>query len=276
MDELFTITDEEYMRIVAVLRTTRNMDLSYYQPVITRHRFTRFAQAHGFTNASILIDKLQTDKVFADMLINQIKVQTTEMFRDPQTWTELETILTEKLSQETIIKIWIPDICGDDELNTMLVSLSRCRMLHKAIVYATSSSQNCIAEAQKGEIDSKKYEASDANFKRMSSINNLAEYVKACDKWYKFSPELLGKAIFIKQSVLSDPPPDKGFNLILFRNRALYYSQIAQKRLVDTLTKSLLTGGYLVLGVGENISGLDQASQYTQVSKTEKIFRKKY
>ncbi len=276
MDELFTISDEEYMRIAATLRTLRNIDLSYYQPVITKHRFARFAKAHGYTSTSMLIEKLQYDKKIADMLIDGIKVQTTEMFRDPQTWIELESILRDKLNQESIIKIWIPDICGDDELNSMLVALSRCKMLHKAMVYATSVNQGCISNAQKGEIDCKKYEASDANFKRMNAENNLQSYVTNCDKSYRFSPQLLEKAIFIKQSVLSDPPPDNGFNLILFRNRTLYYTQMAQKRLIESLTKSLLAGGYLVMGVGESISGLEQAAQYTQVSKTEKIFRKKY
>ncbi len=275
MDELFTISDEEYMRIAATLRTTRDMDLSYYQPVITRHRFARFAMAHGFRNAALLIQKLQTDKAFADMLINSIKVQTTEMFRDPQTWVELESILQDKLSQESIIKIWVPDICGDDELNTILVVLARCKMLHKAMVYATSTNQECISNAQNGDIDCKKYEASDANFKRMDPGSNLSEYASKFDKWYKFSPQLLEKAIFIKQSMMGDPPPDKGFNLILFRNRTLYYTPMAQKRMIETLTQSLLNGGYLVLGVGENLPGGELPGLYVQTSKTEKIFRKR-
>ena len=275
MDEMLTITSEEYVRIAAALRNARDIDLSYYQPVVTRHRFTKFAQEHGFSKASMLIERIQTDKLFADMMISQIKVSTTEMFRDPQTWLEVEAILKERLSQESLIKIWIPDICGDDELSSMLVILSRCNMLHKSMVYATSEFQSCIAGAQKGEIDSKKYEASEGNLKRMMPEESLQNYVSPSDKWYILSRGLLSKAIFIKQSVLSDPPPDKGFNLILFRNRALYYTGKAKKRLIETLAGSLLPGGYLLLGIGENIGGADQEAQFVQASKTENIFRKK-
>lgn len=275
MESIITISDEEYLRIIAIIRTTRDMDLSNYQPSILKHRITRFAQLHGFMNITTIIDKMKMDKVFVDIFLKEVKAPTTEMFRDPQTWMEIDKILGERLKQESMVKIWIPDICGDDELYSMIAMLHRNGMLQKSLVYATSHYQSCIDGCQEGYIDKKKYEISNDNFMKMETGGSIADFIKPFDKGYKFSNQLLQKAIFIKQSVQNDNPPDQGFNLILFRNRLLYFNPGAKKRLVEQLTKSLLPGGYLILGIGENINGLDVANQYTQVSKTEKIYRKK-
>lgn len=275
MDEMLTISDEEYLRILATVRTARNIDLTNYQPIITKHRFVRFAQDHGFQSASMLIERLQTDKIFIELFLKSIKVSTTEMFRDPQTWIEINRLLNDKLKQEAMIKIWVPDVCGDDELNSLLILLSKNGMLHKSMVYATSAYQFCLDGCMTGTLDNKKYEISETNYKKMGDGNTLSEFVSQRDRFHKFSPQLLGKAIFIKQSVVNDNPPDQGFNLILFRNRSLYYTNPAKKKLLEQLSKSLIPGGYLVMGIGENINGLDVASQYTQISKSEKIFRKK-
>lgn len=275
MDEILTISDQEYLRIITSVRTARNIDIASYQPAITKHRFARAAQIYGFKDIPSMIERLQTDKVFMDMFLKEIKASTTEMFRDPQTWLEIENILRDKLREEAILKIWVPDVCGDDELLSILVLLSRTEMLNKTTIYATSAYQHCLELCQKGFVDNKKYEISETNFKKMNEQNRLEDYVTPCNKGHRFSQQLLSKVIFLNQSVVKDNPPDKGMNLILFRNRSLYYSTPAKKRLLEQLTGSLLPGGYLALGIGENLNGMDVATQYTQVSKTEKIFRKK-
>lgn len=275
MDELLTISDDEYRRIITTLRTVRDIDLTVYQPILLRHRFARFTCAHGYNNASVVIEKLLTDKLFVDMFLKEIRINTTEMFRDPQMWTELEQILVQKLNQETLLKIWVPDINGDDELNSLLLILDRNKMLNKSMVYATSPYLKCLEECQECLIDSKKYETSEANFQRMDPGNSLAQYLTKNDKYFAFSKELLGKAIFLKQSIINDAPPDKGFNLILLRNRTLAYSSNTRRNVLSKLTQCLVQGGYLVIGIGENLKGIEQSSQYVPVSKTENIFRKK-
>lgn len=275
MDEILTISDEEYLRIITTVRTVRDVDLTVYQPILLRHRFARFTCAHGYRSVSIVIEKLRTDKIFVDMFLKEIRINTTEMFRDPQMWTELEQILTQKLSQESVLKIWVPDINGDDELNSLLVILERNNLLHKSTVYATSPYQRCLEECQQGSMDAKKYEISEANFKRMDTQNTLEKYIRHTDKYYTFSEDLLKKAIYLKQSIICDSPPDKGFTLILLRNRTLAYNNSTRRNVLAKLTQSLQSGGYLIIGIGENLNGLDQENMYIPVSKTENIYRKK-
>ena len=275
MEDLTNITDEELRRVIQTVRTIDDVDLGQLQTVILRHRVARFATLQGYESGAKLVDKLITDRSLIHIFLKKIYVPTTEMFRDSEFWTELEGIINDKLSTERFIKIWVPDICGDDELNTLLVILSRNNLLHKATIYATSQFQQAIDDSRESHIDTKKFEISEANFKRMDSDNSLIPYLERQEKFYKFSPQLLDKVIFLRQSVSKDPPPDKGFNLILFRNRCLYYNATTRRTTIEKTGQSLMPGGYLVLGAGENLAETDQQAILTQVSKTEKIYRKK-
>ena len=275
MEEVTTITDEELRRVITMVRTINDIDLGQYQPVILRHRICRFAALQGYKSASELVEKLISDRSLANIFLQKIMVQTTEMFRDAEFWGELEGIITDKLSAERFIKIWVPDICGDDELNTLLVIISRNNLLHKATIYATSQLQQAIDDSRNSNIDFKKFEISEANFKRIGDDNTLVPYLERQEKYYKFSPQLLDKVIFLRQSISNDTPPDKGFNLILFRNRSLYYNTTIRRTAIEKICQSLIPGGYLAIGTGENIIDADKQQTLTQVSKTEKIYRKK-
>ena len=85
----------------------------------------------------------------------------------------------------------------------------------------------------------------------------------------------LDKVIFIKQCLSKDTPPDKGFNLILFRNRCLFYNPTIRRTAIEKIGQSLMPGGYLAIGSGENLDETDQQVLLTQASKTEKIYKKK-
>ena len=197
------------------------------------------------------------------------------MFRDSEFWAELESIIIDRLSPERFIKIWVPDVCGDDELNTLLVILDRNRLMYKATIYATSQHQHALDDSRDSNIDFKKFEISEANFKRINEQNTLIPYLERQEKYYKFSPQLLDKVIFRRQRTSQDPPPDNGFNLILFRNRSLYYNSMVRRTALEKIAQSLMPGGYLILGTGENIADTDLPQIITQVSKNEKIYKKK-
>ena len=274
MDEVLNISEEDFRRIVSAVRTASKVDLIHYEPLLLCHRFERFMQMQGYSSVSVLIEKIMQDRVFVDILLNRIRVQTTEMFRDPQMWRELEQNVFPRLRGESVIKIWVPDVCGDDELNTLLIMLDRNDLLSKSMVYATSAYAKVLADVKIGQIDAKKLEISLDNYSRLEPNGSIEGYFERLDKYTCFSSKLLSNVIFIERSLIFDNPPDKGFNLVLFRNRALNYSQYTRKSIIEKLYKSMIIGGYFILGIGENLKGLEQVTNFVSMSKTENIFRK--
>ena len=275
MDELLNITEENLRKILTTVRTTGSIDLIYYEPIILCHRIERFMQLNGYASAAMLVEKMMHDKKFADFFLERLRVSTTEMFRDPQMWKELEQNVFDKFRSESVIKIWVPDICGDDELNSLLVLLEKNSLLKKSMVYATCFFNSGLQEAANYEAESKKMEVGIDNYKKAFADNsNLEDYFNKIDKSYIFSKKLLEQVIFIKHNIFTEAPPDMGFNLILFRNRALNYNLQTRKSCFERLYQSLLPGGFFVIGIGENLHGLDSSVRFMANSKTENIFKK--
>ena len=274
-DEFETIPYEDFRKIISTVRTLRDVDFTYFAQDILMHRMARSMYMHGVQSPDRLINKLIADNYFADLFLSELFVPTTEMFRDASMWKFLEDNIIEKLKNETLCKIWVPQICGDDELFSLLTLLYRKRILNRCTVYATSPVQKIINDTKSGYIEQKKIEISSANFKKIDPDADLNHYLTKEDKYDYFSPQLLNNVIFIKRGIIGTPPPDNGFNLVLFRDRMLYYNVQTKKALIDSLAKTIVSGGYFIIGIRENLTGCDFRDSFIPVSKNENIYVKK-
>ncbi len=275
MEDLFNISESGFRKITSTVRTAGSYDLIHFEPILLCHRIERFMQLHGYSTPEMLVEKMVRDKNFADFFIEGMRVPTTEMFRDPQMWVELEQNVFPKFKYESVVKIWVPDICGDDELNSLLIILEKNNLLQKSMVYATCGFERGIEDAKFSQSELKKMEVGKENYRNVFGNNgSLEDYFSKSDKMFVFSHQLSEKAIFLKHDLMTEAPPDMGFNLILFRNRALFYSMQARKNCIEKLYHSLIGGGYFIIGIGETLRGLEQSTSFVPNSKTENIFKK--
>ena len=134
--------------------------------------------------------------------------------------------------------------------------------------------RSTLNDAKSGFIDQKKIEISTANFKKIDPEAELSHYLTKEDKYDYFSPELLNNVIFLKSGIESSPPPDNGFNLVLFRDRMLYMNAQTKKAVVDTIAKTICNGGFFVIGIRENLANCDFRNVFIPVSKSENIYIK--
>ncbi len=275
IDEFETIPYEDFRKIISTVRTLRDVDFTYFAQDILMHRMSRSMYMHGVQSSDRLINKLIADNYFADLFLSELFVPTTEMFRDASMWKFFEDNIIEKLKNETLCKIWVPQICGDDELFSLLTILHRKRILNRCTVYATSPVQKILNDAKSGYIEQKKIEISSANFKKIDPDADLNHYLTKEDKYDYFSPELLNNVIFIKRGIIGTPPPDNGFNLVLFRDRMLYLNVQTKKAVIDSLAKTIVSGGFFIIGIRENLTGCDFRGSFIPVSKNENIYVKK-
>jgi chemotaxis methyl-accepting protein methylase len=70
-----------------------------------------------------------------------------------------------------------------------------------------------------------------------------------------------------------DPPPRRGYHLILCRNVVIYFDRAMQERLFSTFVDALAPGGYLVLGKVETLFG-PARDRLTLVDPRERVFRR--
>ncbi|MEA3450674.1 MAG: CheR family methyltransferase, partial [Bacteroidota bacterium] len=72
-----------------------------------------------------------------------------------------------------------------------------------------------------------------------------------------------------------DSMPSSYFDIVLCRNRLIYYNQNGQKKALDSIYKSLKNKGYLFLGLKENFGDWKNKNRFSRFEKECNIFTKK-
>lgn len=88
----------------------------------------------------------------------------------------------------------------------------------------------------------------------------------------RISPRLSALVHFRQHNLMETEPPHTGFDIALCRNVFIYFDDAAQKRAVATLHRSLVAGGFLLLGVTDRLA--PGSGFVRQASGTAVIYRR--
>jgi chemotaxis protein methyltransferase CheR len=269
----FEIKIVDYRNIIKVIKDTYGYDFSEYALISLKRRFERVIQLHNFRYTDSLIAKLREDKLFFQNFLQEISVESTEMFRDPSMWRYFrDEFFPMLLADNFKLKIWIPNGVSGDELYSLCIMLHENGWLQKCEIVVTCLNDQIIDVIKKGSFKSYKVEVSNDNYARYQGKGLLSDYYKKTNDQYVRDSSLIKNVSFIKQNINFDKPP-QDVRLVLCRNQLIYYTQGLHDKILKVFYDSLMTGGYLALGVKEQV-GLISSRYYKVVNELESIYKK--
>ncbi len=255
------------------LNNNYSIDLSNYALSSLKSRVEDFMFNYHFSSIDELIHKVESDASFFQLLLNKVLVETTEMFRDPEFWNFLKINILTRNNYQNELKIWIPECNSGEELYTLQIIIHQLNLQHKIKVCLTTLSPLNIERITKANLEIKKMEINCANFERYQEEGNLEEYFTNKANSFKLNPEIIENAEIISHNLFSDKIPGI-FDLIIFRNKMLYYNPSLKIDALKILNTGLKPGGYIAIGIKESLDfpGWDQ--EFTVISESERIFKK--
>ena len=261
--------------IIKTLQNVYNYDFKNYALTFFKRRVERVIQTHNLKGADGFIRKIETEKEFFEVFLQEICVDTTEMFRDPSLWRVFKDEMVPQLVNKTPnFKIWIPEVSSGEELFSIAIMLRKLDLLKNVQLIASSISELNFENIKKGYFDPKKIETNDTNFKRIFKESDLSDFYTYQNENAQWDTSLIENTKFIKQNIIFDDYP-KGIKFILFRNHMIYFNQILQERFIKIMYNSLIPGGHLIIGNNEKIDYWNSDKDYTLISKSESIYKKK-
>lgn len=264
----------EYREIIAAIKENYGHDFSDFALTSLKRRIEKVYTLFNFIDHENFIEKISSDEDFYEIFLKEISIPTTEMFRDPPMWIELRQRILPKLKQKNQLKFWIPEFTSDDELFSLLVILHEENCLANSEIIASSFSKRNIEKLPQGIVDLKKMEINSANYTRQEGYFQLSKYFDIEEKRAIFDNSLLSKVKIVYHNLFSDKIISDDFNVIIFRNRFLYYNLQLQNRVLEQLYNSLSQSGFLIIGINETIEGSVLQNKFNLASKTENIFKK--
>jgi two-component system CheB/CheR fusion protein len=205
--------------------------------------------------------------LYEDLLIN-----VTEFFRDPEVFEALKESVFPRLLQdrrrENPIRIWVPGCSTGEEPYSLAMSLLEV-LDHKGEdipvqIFGTDISDAALQKARAGVYPQASV--------RSISEERLRRFFTRKESSFAVSKQLRDMCIFARQNVTKDPP-FSNLDLISCRNVLIYLGQAFQKKVFPLFHYALRPTGYLLLGSAEGIG--HSAEMFRVVDKRHKIFARR-
>jgi chemotaxis protein methyltransferase CheR len=185
----------------------------------------------------------------------QLIVTISRFFRDHRLWASLrDRILPQWMaSLRGPVQAWSAGCANGEEPYSLAILWEEAATDRPLMVTATDASSQCLARAQAALYD-------------RSSLKQVPEDLRIkyfeqplAGRRFALKPLLKSKIRWQQRDLFDDPPADR-FHLVFLRNNLLtYYRGSAQVRAFEQIARTLVEGGYLIVGSHERppLTGLD-------------------
>ncbi len=249
-------------------------DFRDYSTASIKRRILRRLSMSGLKSISELQHKIIYDESFFTSLLHDLSVNFTEMFRDPSFYHVLRKKIIPELNDLPFLKIWHAGCATGEEVYSVAIVLKEEGLYNRTQIYATDFNEKVIQKAKEGIYDIERLKMYTHNYQKAGGLASFADYYTARYEYVLMKKSLKKNITFSDHNLVTDGVFGE-MNMILCRNVLIYFSRELQNRVFMLFKESLSNGGFLCVGTKESIRFSDISDDFEDVSKKEKIYRKK-
>lgn len=269
---MVSLNESEIDEITKLINDKYHVDFRNYAKSSLSRRFTRITTINALKSKDELINYINniTD---INQFIEEITVNTTEMFRDPSFWLALRNNILPELDTHESIRIWHAGCSTGEEVISMQILLRELGMAHKTSVYATDIDLAVIEKAKQSTYAYKNLNINESNYLAAGGLTTLSDYfTQPNDFTYIFNSELLNTVTFKKFDLVKDTMYSK-FDLILCRNVLIYFDFTLQEKVIEKFISCLFSQGFIAIGQKETLLSDLNLRSLNLFNGAEKIYR---
>ncbi len=237
--------------ILRLLHQSSGVDFTHYKTATLRRRVARRMALHKVETLAEYAEYLRDRPVEIEALFQDILINVTSFFRDPETFDLLKTRVFPRIVAEhgsaDAIRMWVVGCSTGEEAYSLAIVFSefmeREGRTWPVQIFATDLNGTGIERARTG-----LYPKSIAE---RVSPERLRRFFYELDGKYRVAKTIRDLCVFAKHNVLEDPPFSR-MDVITCRNMLIYLEPVMQQHLLPTLHYALKSTGVLLLGGSES------------------------
>lgn len=270
--EQHPVHNEELFNIFRILKKYSGVNFENYKPTTILRRISRRMLLQRVETLSDYVENLKNSPKEISALYEDILINVTSFFRDPETFDvlkeEIFPRLMSKSSPERNLRIWVPACSTGEEVYSIAICLIEFMSEHRKSmpiqIFGTDISDNAIENARAGLYS--------FDIQKDIREDRLKKFFSRTDRGYQINKILRDICIFARHNVTKDPPFSR-MDIISCRNLLIYFGGALQRKVIPVFHYALNPNGYLILGSTESIGGF--ADFFFPADKKHRIFSKK-
>jgi two-component system CheB/CheR fusion protein len=264
--------EDDLKKIFLLLHKSTNVDFSHYKIATIKRRIMRRMLLHKLPKFADYVKYLKENSGESELLHQDLLINVTSFFRDPQTFKFLKDIafprIAKNRTQREPIRVWVPGCATGEEAYSIAISLSEYlgeASLNIPIqVFGSDLNKNAIEKARKGV-----YSKSDI---QDITPQRLERFFVQSDGGYQIVKSIRDLCIFAPHNVFADPPFSR-LDLISCCNLLIYLDSVLQEKLFHIFHYALRPKGFLMLGKSESVG--NSSERFSQIDKKFKVYSRK-
>ncbi len=249
-------------------------DFRNYSKSHVRRRILNRLAMSGLETVSDLQNTILRDLNSFRELLDDLSINVTEMFRDPDFYHSFRENIVPKLKTYTFFKIWHAGCSTGEEVYSLAILLQEEGLLHRCQVYATDFNRKVLETAKEGVYNKADIELFERNYRLAGGKKKLSDYYQSMYGSVMFNKELSNRIVFADHNLVTDSVFAE-VNLIFCRNVLIYFDKKLQNKVLKLFSESLPASGILCLGTKESIKFTDLENEFDPVDEKQKIYKKK-
>ncbi len=256
-------------KVCLILRSSVGVDFGLYKQPTVRRRIARRMALQKIASLHKYAQILKQNPEEAQALADDIFINVTRFFRDPECFSALRKRVLAKLAAKgpsgDPIRIWVPGCSTGEEVYSiamlLLEQLGEQASRTKIQIFGTDIQERAVEHARAGIYT----EAGNSGV----SPARLKRFFVQADHGYQIQKSVRDLCVFARHDLAKDPPFSR-LDLISCRNVLIYMGPHLQERVLSIFQYALKPGGLLFLGNSESIS--DYFEIFTAEDRKSRIF----
>ena len=221
------------------------LDLQSYKENQLKRRMESMMSRRKIASFGDLYKLMTEDRRAYEMFLDQLTINVSEFFRDPPRWNEIQkNILPALLRNRAALKIWSAACSNGPEPYSLAILLDELSPGKTHRLEASDIDKNILNAAAIGKYNQ--------DMVRNVSQQRLQKYFISEGNYYLVNAAVKKKVNFKRHDLLIEPY-GQGYDLIVCRNVAIYFTREAQDRINSKFSQALTAGGILFIGGSEMI-----------------------
>lgn len=273
LSEHSDIEDIEINLLLEGIYQKYGYDFRSYSRASIRRRIRQRLAGEDLLRVSQLQEQVLYDKEKFSLLLNDLTINVTEMFRDPLFYKAFRAQVVPVLHSYPSIKIWHAGCSTGEEIYSMAILLLEEGLSSRAQIYATDIDKNVLQKAKKGIYAASELALFERNYQEAGGKANFQDYYTLRYDNIIMSQALKKNVVFADHDLATDQVFGE-MQVILCRNVMIYFNRELQDRVFNLFYDSLDMGGFLCLGSKESVRFSSSSQRFLSLDDKYKIYQK--
>jgi chemotaxis protein methyltransferase CheR len=241
------ISDAELDALMQALKNRYGLDFTNYEKKSLKRSIVRLMMKHKMTSMLELWSRIIKDREFFEKGIDDLLVNLTELFRNPDAWIMIRDVILDHFVSKPRLNVWHAGCSTGEEVYTMAIVLEEKGLLNKTKALATDLSSIALSKAKKGDYSLIILEQYIKPFLKFYPKKKMADYFNFNESHATIKPHYQSHVQFKRHNLVHDRVTEK-YDIIFCRNVMIYFDDTLKKQVLTLFHDALNEDGFLVIG----------------------------